>query len=311
DLLLTPISLQDLVTGTQKQVFNRVIKQVRHRINLKKGDKIDTKVRSAARRLASFGLRYLEGLKSPSKEIPPGKRYYVFDHRLLFKETQTGRYLVQDSGIAEALRLLLNAQPYATIKFPSPLNKKDTEKLLMDLGIDEVLLKSGQLEIVDNWFATGNLRAVYEAMGYAGEEGMERAQTEVVTILSEQGRDILQDIELFKGKMKIAVGNIGKGKGETLFPDVIALGVLLGKVDKAFQDGKIHPVLEETLRGFFIDVLHEYQKDRTDDERLQWVDQLIAEIQSNGFFRMPSPTDSLNDMMRNLAIEESYFDVAA
>ena len=311
DMYLNQMSLADLIEGPQKAVLARVIKQVRHRINLRQGETIDRNIRTLARRLASFGNRYLAKAQDEAEKFL-SRRVYVLDHRLYFKATdKEGSMFVQDSGLRDTLQSLLSVHPNAQIVMPSPLSRVETERLLLSLGFDETILQSGRIQIVKDVFATGKLEDMYAAIGYTGKEGMERAETEVVALLTEDTRARMVDMSEFSGRMKIAVGRIGKARGEALMPDVVALGYILGSVERAFEDGRIHPAFDRQLREFFLDVFREYRRATTDEEVLPLIDELMDEIQKNGFFKMPPPTDSLNEKMRSLAIEESYFEVAA
>lgn len=312
--MVAQVSLWDLLQGkTRKQILANVIRQVPHRIHLDRGLEIDGRISKLGETLGSIGMQYLKRQVINKENAFSGKRTYVLDFELLAGKLEDGKRQVKAQGLNQALQALFAVQTNAQIILPSDVGEEKARELLRQAGIPDSMIGAGpgKIKIIGNVLSSNRLQDVYRDLGYQSEEEMKAAEQEVVILLDDETRSKIQDLDKFVHKMKIAVGRIGSGKGESLIPDVIALGSVLGRVDKAFENGKLNPELESALRSMMMEVLQEYRKGEQDEDFQKLIDQLIKEVNVNGFFNIPTPTDSLNRLMREFAVQRTYIDVAA
>jgi hypothetical protein len=205
----------------------------------------------------------------------------------------------------------------------SPYSEEQTQNILKNLGVPQELIGEGKgkIEVVGNWSEQGFEGIVRNALGVEKLEGesRERAEKDVVVVLSEETQKNLaagredQFREEIKG-MKVVVGKLGKEKGAHSIGDVLGMALVLGSVEKAFDEkGQVSPVLAEKLKTLFEPILRDILKEQgvSETEIETQVSQIIKDIAKEGFFRIPPVTDVFNDMMRELAIEEAYIEVAA
>jgi hypothetical protein len=96
------------------------------------------------------------------------------------------------------------------------------------------------------------------------------------------------------------------------------MALVLGSVEKAFVEDaegnlQFSDELEKGLNALFEPVLREIliEQGVSEAQIEAQVAQMIKDIAKEGFFRIPPVTDEFNDMMRELAIEETYIEVAA
>jgi hypothetical protein len=108
-------------------------------------------------------------------------------------------------------------------------------------------------------------------------------------------------------EFKIVVGKLGEKT--FLVPDAMGLALVLGSVDWAYKNKQMNPELKEKLKNFFLEVAKEYFDDENQqDEEMK---KILMEIETTGYFEVPTWTNNFNDMMRRFVIQETYIAVAA
>jgi len=243
----------------------------------------------------------------------------VLDIHSLVKlsEEKDGRMRFEGRGVglSEAVEKLFDVRPGTRVKLMSPYGEEKTKEILKSLGIDEARIGSakGQVQIVGEWSKKGFEEILRGAMGE--NYSRENAQKDVVVILSEETKNELQkkDMGKFVKEMKIVVGKLGGDPGAQTINDVLGMALILASVDKAFEKGQVTQAVADALNELITEMLREIlsKDDLSDDEFGKIQAKMLKQISTEGFFRVPPVTDSLNDMMRQIAIEHAYIDVAA
>jgi polyhydroxyalkanoate synthesis regulator phasin len=315
----------------QQARLKALAKQAAPRINYEGQRQADQAVKRIMIHEASPVLNRVDTLVSDGTVARVGeaedRNIFVLDILALVKKIgeKGGKVQFEGTGVGldQALEKLFGVRPGTRIKLMSPYSEEQTQNILKNLGVPQELIGEGKgkIEVVGNWSEQGFEGIVRNALGVEKLEGesRERAEKDVVVVLSEETQKNLaagredQFREEIKG-MKVVVGKLGKEKGAHSIGDVLGMALVLGSVEKAFDEkGQVSPVLAEKLKTLFEPILRDILKEQgvSETEIETQVSQIIKDIAKEGFFRIPPVTDVFNDMMRELAIEEAYIEVAA
>jgi hypothetical protein len=233
-------------------------------------------------------------------------------------------------GLDQALGMLFGVRPGTRVKLMSPYSEEQTREILKSLGVPEEKIGqgNGKVEIVRNWSEQGFQGIVRNALGMESLEGEagKQAERDVVVVLSEETQKKLAEGKEAEFKqeirgMKVVVGKLGKEKQSHTIGDILAMALVLGSVEEAFvkdEKGQLQftDELKKGLEALFEPILREIliQPRMTEaeiEEAEGRISAIISDIATEGFFRIPPVTTVFNDMMRELAIEETYIEVAA
>ncbi|MDP3980111.1 MAG: hypothetical protein Q8Q33_01715, partial [Chlamydiota bacterium] len=313
--------------GNKEQIqrLKNLSAQVHTRINFRAQHRADAEVRRAALNNSSTLLRAWDRVRALFiyTGTQGDRNVFVLDIKTLVDKVDMKdgrlRLLGKGLGFDQVVEELFSLKPGTRVMLMrGEYTETQVLEILAALGINPDRIGQGadRVQIVEDWTKDGRFEDILrEALGVKvlDKAARKQARRSVVAILSEETQSALSDIGQFRQEMKIVVGNIGTQESSvSLVPEVMGLAMVLGSVDEAYgEDKKLIPELGGKLKTYLLEIAAEVLKDESPEERERLVSSMVAEIQEDGFFKLPDWKDDFDQMMQQLLIEDNFIDVAA
>jgi hypothetical protein len=284
----------------QKRRLARVSEQVEIPVNDELARKKVSQVLRLAVRMSSGAVRAWERLMDKGVYIFKGERkgprIYVLRVELPSELT----------GIRSAYDQMKKVDPQAFMVLNTTLEENKIRKWMRAQGLDEKLL--GKKIHLRNLTGETTVRGIYEGIQDLLKGKEFKINEDMILVTPVDPSEAFEDFR--PNEFKIVVGRLGKETA--LMPDAMGLALVLGSVDKAFENNLMRVELKDKLKAFFLEVAREYFGGEDYEEVKKEIEtKIIPEIETNGFFKLPTWTKNFNSLMREYAIQQTYIEAAA
>jgi hypothetical protein len=207
------------------------------------------------------------------------------------------------TGLEAAYDQMRQVDPQAQIVLNSALDEEKIQKWLKVQRLSEDLL-GRRIHVMDLTQETA-IKGIFDKVSHLVKTGGFQIDQDLILMMPDHPETRYRDFRPYE--FKIVVGKLGEKT--LLVPDAMGLALVLGSVDWAYKNGQMNPDLKEKLKNFFLEVAKEYFDD--EDQQDEEMKKILVEIETTGYFKVPTWTNNFNDMMRRFVIQETYIAAAA